>query len=71
MVNVAIAGMAVMYIRSTGEHVPATITGSSNCARLESTSIPQLLMPLMGSEDVQNMLNFACALCYGALLRLL
>mmetsp|Transcript_62087 Transcript_62087/g.103088 ORF Transcript_62087/g.103088 Transcript_62087/m.103088 type:complete len:87 (-) Transcript_62087:26-286(-) len=29
MVNVAIAGMAVTYIRSTGEHVPTTIIGAS------------------------------------------
>jgi len=29
MVNVAIAGMAVMYIRTTAEHVPATIIGPS------------------------------------------
>ena len=29
MVDVAIAGMSVMYIRSTGEHVPATIIGPS------------------------------------------
>ena len=34
-------------------------------------TFPQLLMPLMGSEDVQNMLTFACTLCHGALLRLL
>ena len=60
MVKVAIAGMAVTYIRSTGEHVPASIIG---------LSIPQLLMPLMGSEDVQNMLKFACALCSVALVR--
>jgi hypothetical protein len=59
MVTVAIAGMVVTYIRSTDEHVPATITGPSSRARLESAFIPQLLMPLMGSEDVQNMLNFA------------
>ena len=26
-------------------------------------------MPLMGSEDVQSMLKFACTLCSGALLR--
>ena len=31
--------------------------------------MPQLLMSLMGSEDVQNMLKFACTLCSGALLR--
>ena len=29
MPHVAIAGMAVAYIRSTGEHVPATIIGPS------------------------------------------
>ena len=34
----------------------------------ERASIPQLLMPLIGSEDVKKMLNFACTLCYGALL---
>ena len=28
-------------------------------------------MPLMGSEDLQNLLNFACTLCSRALLRLL
>ena len=28
--------------------------------RLERASIPQLLMPLTGSEDLQNMLKFAC-----------
>ena len=31
-------------------------------ARLERASIPQLLMPLTGSEDLQNLLKFA-ALC--------
>ena len=34
-------------------------------------SIPQLLVPLvplMGSEDVQKMLKFACTFCSGALL---
>ena len=35
---------------------------------MEKASIPQLLMPLMGSEDVQNMLKFACTLRSGALL---
>ena len=39
--------------------MPATIIGPS---------IPQLLMPLVGSEDVHNMLKFACTLCSGALL---
>ena len=29
MADVAIAGMAVTYIRSTGEHVPTTIIGAS------------------------------------------
>ena len=62
MANVDIAGMAVTYIRSTGEHVPAIIIGPSTRARLERASIPQLLMPLMRSEDVQNMLKFACTL---------
>ena len=38
-------------------------------SRLEGASIPQLLMPLMGSEHVLNMLKFACTLCSGALLR--
>ena len=37
--------------------------------RLERASIPQLLMPLMGSEDLQNLLKNAahCVLvpCYG------
>ena len=28
---------------------------------MERASISQLLMPLMGSEDVQNMLKIACA----------
>ena len=31
--------------------------------------MPQLLMPLMGSEDVQDMLKCACTLCSHALLR--
>ena len=35
---------------------------------LERDSIPQLLMPLMGSEDLQNLLKFAYALCCSALL---
>ena len=34
----------------------------------ERTSNPQLLMPLMGSEDIKSMLKFACTLCSGALL---
>ena len=54
MVNVAIAGIAVTCIRSTGEHVPTIIS---------CPSIPQLLVPVMGSEDVQNMLKFTCTLC--------
>ena len=33
-----------------------------------SSSIPWLLMPLMASEDIKNMLIFACNLCYGAFL---
>ena len=37
--------------------------------RLERESIPQLLMPLMGSEDLQNMLKFACIWCCSALLQ--
>ena len=31
MVNVAIAEMPALYTWSTGEHVPATIIGSSIC----------------------------------------
>ena len=31
MVNVAIVGMGVTYIRSSGEHVPARIFGPSTC----------------------------------------
>ena len=31
--------------------------------------LPQLLMALMGSEDLQNSLKFACTLCCSALLR--
>ena len=34
--------------------------------RLYRASIPQLLMPLMGSEDLQNLLKFACTLCSSA-----
>ena len=34
-------------------------------------TIHKLLMPLMGSEDLQNLLKFAYALCSRALLRLL
>ena len=54
MNNVAIAGLGVTYIRSTGEHTPATIVGPST--RLERASIPHLLM---GSKDMRAMLNFA------------
>ena len=32
-------------------------------ARLERTSIPQLLMPPIGSKDLQNLLKFAYTLC--------
>uniref|UniRef100_A0A7S4LEI4 Uncharacterized protein n=1 Tax=Eutreptiella gymnastica TaxID=73025 RepID=A0A7S4LEI4_9EUGL len=56
MKNVAIAGLGVTYIRSTGEHAPATIVGPST--RLERVSIPY---PLMGSKDTRTMLNFAAA----------
>ena len=28
-----------------------------------------LLMPLMGSEDLQNLLKVACTMCFGALLQ--
>ena len=52
MKNVAIAGLGVTYIRSTGEHAPATIVGPST--RLERVSIPY---PLMGSKDMRTMLN--------------
>ena len=36
---------------------------------MERASIPQLLMPLVCSVDVQNILKFACTLCSGALLQ--
>ena len=38
---------------------------------MERASIPQLLMPLMGSEDLQNLLKFAYTMCSSALLPLL
>ena len=62
MKNVAIAGLGVRYIRSTGEHAPATIVGPST--RLERVSIPS---PLMGSKDMRTMLNFAYTLCPSAM----
>ena len=62
MKNVAIAGLGVTYIRSTGEHAPATIVGPST--RLERVSIPY---PLMGSKDMRTMLNFAYTLCSNAM----
>ena len=62
MKNVANAGLGVTYIRSTGEHAPATIVGPST--RLERVSIPY---PLMGSKDMRTMLNFAYTLCSSAL----
>jgi hypothetical protein len=34
-----------------------------------STAIPQLLMPLKGSENLQNMLKFACTECCSALMQ--
>ena len=58
MKNVAIAGLGVTYIRSTGEYAPATIVGPST--RSERVSI---LYPLMGSKDMRTMLNFAYTLC--------
>ena len=60
--KVAIAGLGVTYIRSTGEHAPATIVGPST--RLERVSIPY---PLMGSKDMRAMLNFAYTLCSSAM----
>ena len=62
MKNVAIAGLGVTYIRSTGEHAPATIVGP--CTQLERVSIPY---PLMGSKDMRTMLNFAYKLCSSAM----
>ena len=35
---------------------------------MERAAIPQLLMPLMGSEDLQTLLKFAYTMCSGALL---
>ena len=62
MKNNAIAGLGVTYIRSTGEHAPATIVGPST--RLERVSIPY---PLMGSKNMRTMLNFAYTLCSSAM----
>ena len=36
---------------------------------MERASIPQLLMPLRGSEDFRDLLKFACTLCSSALFR--
>ena len=79
MTNVVTPGLAVTYLPSTGEQAPATIIGCGDdfillkCTRnghglrANFTSIPQLLMPLMGSEDPQNWLKFACTLFSSAL----
>ena len=62
MKKVAIAGLGVTYIRSTGEHAPTTIIGPST--RLEKVSIPY---PLMGSKEMRTMLNYAYTLCSSAM----
>ena len=62
MKNVAIAGLGVRYIQSTGEYAPATIVGPFT--QLERVSI---LCPLMGSKDMRTMLNFAYTLCSSAM----
>ena len=51
--------------------LPLCLLAGSFVPRLvaERASIPQLLMPLMGTEDLQNSLKFACTLCCSALLR--
>ena len=88
MTNVVTPGLAVTYIRSTGEQEPATISGRSTrgddfihlntggvgmklstiltVSSSQFAAHPhrhQLLMPLMGSDDLQNLLNLLPAHC--------
>ena len=68
MAHVATRGMADTYIvkpAPRGKHVPLF----KMRRKVGTASIPQLLVALMGSEDLQKMLKPACTLFCSALLR--
>ena len=76
MTNVVTPGLAVTYIRSTGEPAPATIIGRCthgddfiHLKYMRNGHEPEHHAPFdCVLLDLQNVLKFACTLCSSALL---